>query len=71
MSLSEIQWLTVDRRSNVLVPRETSRKVVEQYQHITNKQVTLCTVELYIRSTADFNIMEDRVSESMSKSAMV
>jgi len=71
MSSSEVQWLTVERRSNILVPRETSRKAVEQYQPITNEQVPIWEVELYNRLTADLDGMEALVSESISKSVNI
>jgi len=57
--------------STVLVPRDTTGKVVEQYQPITNKQVPVWTVELYNGSTADLDGMEALVSESISKSVNV
>ena len=52
MSLSDVERLTLERRSNVLVPRDTTRKAVEQYQPITNKQVPIWAVELFNRLTA-------------------
>lgn len=40
-SSKEEQWLTIDRRSNVLIPRQRSGKVVAQYQPIINEQVSI------------------------------
>jgi hypothetical protein len=71
MSSSDVQRLTVDRRSNVLVPRDTTGKAVEQYQPITNENVPTWAVELYNRLTTDLDQMEDLVSESISKSVNV
>lgn len=68
MSLSEIQQLTVERRSNIISPRETSGNAVEQYQPITNEKVPIWVVELYNQLTADLDGMEDLVLESVSKS---
>jgi len=61
----------VERRSNVLIPRGTSGKVVEQYQPITNEQVPIWPVELYNRFTADLDAMKSLVPESISKSVNI
>jgi hypothetical protein len=37
----------VERRSNVLVHRDTTEKEEEEYQPITNEQVPIWAVELY------------------------
>jgi hypothetical protein len=71
MSSSDAQRLTVERRSNVLIPRDTTEKVVEQYQPITNEYVPMWAVELFNRLTADLDAMEALVSESISKSVNV
>jgi len=71
MSSSEVQWLTAEWRGNVLVPRETGGKTVEQYQPITNEQVPIGAVELYNRLTADLDGMEALISESILKSVNV
>jgi hypothetical protein len=61
----------VERRSNVLIPRDTTGKAVEQYQPITNEYVPTKAVELYNRLTADLDGMEALISESISKSVNV
>jgi len=61
----------VEWRGNVLVPRETGGKTVEQYQPITNEQVPIWAVELYNRLTADLDGMEALISESILKSVNV
>lgn len=66
MSSKEEQWLTVDSRSKDLIPRQTSGKVVVQYQPITNEQISIWAVKLYKQLTADFNGMEALASESVS-----
>jgi len=71
MSSSDIQRLTVGRRSTVLIPRDTTWKGVEQYQPIINENVPIWAVELYNRLTADLDGMEAPVSESISKSINV
>jgi len=65
---SEVQRLTVESRSNVLILSETSGNVVEQYQPITNEQVPIWAVELYNGLTADLDGMKALVSESILKS---
>jgi len=71
MSSSDVQRLTEERRSNVLVPRDTTGKAVEQYQPISNENVPTWAVELYNRLTADWDGMAALVSESISKSVNV
>jgi hypothetical protein len=61
----------VERRSNVLIPRDPTGKAVEQYQPITNENVPTWAVEIYNRLTADRDGMEALVSESISKSVNV
>jgi hypothetical protein len=68
MLSSEVQWITVERRSNMLVPRDTTGTAVEQYQPITNENVPTWAVELYNRFTAAVDRMEAHVSESIPKS---
>jgi len=55
MSSSDVQRLAVERRCNVLIPRDPTGKAVEQYQPITNENVPTWAVELYTRSTADLD----------------
>jgi len=71
MSSSEVQWLTVEQRRNVLIPRGTSGNTVEQYRPINNEQVPMWAVELYNPLTADWDGMEALVSESISKSVNI
>jgi hypothetical protein len=71
MSSSDIQRLTVERRSNVVIPRDTTGKAAEQYQPITNRHVPTWAVELYNRWTAGLDGMEALVSESISKAVNV
>jgi len=58
----------MERNSNVLVPRDTTGKVVEQYQPITNEQVPIWAVELYNSVTADLDGIEALTLESILKS---
>jgi hypothetical protein len=67
ISSSEVQRLMVERRSNVLVPRETTGKAVEQYQPITIEKVPIGAVEWYRWYTADMDGMQAFLSECMSK----
>jgi len=71
MSSSEVQRLTVEGRSTVVVPRVGGGRALEQYQPCTNEQVPIWAVESYNRSTADLDGMEALVSESISKSVHV
>jgi hypothetical protein len=57
----------LERRRNVLVPRETTGKAVKQYKSITNKHIPLWAVERYNPVTADLDGMEALVSESVLK----
>jgi len=71
MASSDVQRLTVERRTNILVPRETTGKAVEQYRPITNEQVPIMGVELYNQLTAVLDWMEALISESISESVNV
>jgi len=71
MSSSNVQWLTEESGYVVLIPREASGKEVEQYQPITNEEVSIWAVEFYNWLTADMNGMKALVSESISKSVNV
>ena len=68
ISSSAVQQLTVERRSNVLIPHEPSGKAVKQYQPVTNKQVPRWVVTLYNRLTSDLDGIEALIPESRSKS---
>jgi hypothetical protein len=71
MSSSDVQQLTVERRSNVLVPRDTTWKAVEQYQPMTNENIPTWAVELFNQLTADLDGMEALVFESISMAVNV
>ena len=72
MSSSDAQRLTVEWRSNVLIPTDTTKKAVEQHrQPITNENIPIWAVELFNWLTADLDGMEALVSESISKSINV
>jgi hypothetical protein len=71
MSSSDMQRLTVQRRSNVLIPSETTGQAVGQYQPTPNEQVPRSAVELFNRFTAYLDAMAALGSESISNSVNV